>query len=376
MRVAALIASYKGEELTKKLVMKLKDIKEIKYIIIREQKCDFKKLEEIKKLSNKIHINHQGVPHLGKARKSLYLYANLLHITHALTLDNDINLTKRNFEEFFIIAKKNPHNLISIDLTDYYTKNQYNILTWHYSNVLLVKKEFLIKANNIRNPINYYEDKQASYHFDARIFNLARKNFTNLKKNVIGLETSSYGDTKSLAREKFKKISLKIIKDNYSKNNFKYFIRENGQIDFDFIYDKVPKYVMFDGLDRSGKTTIKDLFKLYDNHFNLTTDRGLLSNIVYNEFFRGYKNHNEFFKMAESLAKVNVEYFVFICSYENYLKRKDNNNYTKKEFEEQKRLFIKYGNILCDKLKIYFIDGNDTIQNNLLKVQKIVYGVR
>jgi len=60
--------------------------------------------------------------------------------------------------------------------------------------------------------------------------------------------------------------------------------------------------VIFEGMDKTGKTTLKEEFNKRTNFIHYVVDRGPISNIVYNNLFNREKNLNDFFK----------SFFVFI----------------------------------------------------------------
>ena len=72
-----------------------------------------------------------------------------------------------------------------------------------------------------------------------------------------------------------------------------------------------PYIVIFDGPDKTGKSTLKDAFNKATNYLHFVIDRGPLSNLVYNTIFN--RNHDiDYSKMINHLSSFN--HLIVLCS--------------------------------------------------------------
>jgi hypothetical protein len=80
--------------------------------------------------------------------------------------------------------------------------------------------------------------------------------------------------------------------------------------------------VIFEGMDKTGKTTLKEEFNKRTNFIHYVVDRGPISNIVYNNLFNREKELNDFFeKLCVSIRNVN-HLIVYCYANENDIKER------------------------------------------------------
>lgn len=80
--------------------------------------------------------------------------------------------------------------------------------------------------------------------------------------------------------------------------------------------------VIFEGMDKTGKTTLKEEFNKRTNFIHYVVDRGPISNIAYNNLFNREKELNDFFeKLCDSIKNVN-HLIVYCYANENDIKER------------------------------------------------------
>lgn len=83
-----------------------------------------------------------------------------------------------------------------------------------------------------------------------------------------------------------------------------------------------PITVIFEGVDKTGKSTLKEAFNERTNFKNFVIDRGPISNIVYNKLFNRLETDNDYFYEMLEIFKQTKCMIVFCISDENIIKNR------------------------------------------------------
>lgn len=74
-----------------------------------------------------------------------------------------------------------------------------------------------------------------------------------------------------------------------------------------------PFIVIFEGMDKTGKTTLKEEFNKITKFKHFVIDRGPISNIVYNKLLRHNADNNMFFyEVIDHLSK--LDHLIVFCT--------------------------------------------------------------
>lgn len=88
--------------------------------------------------------------------------------------------------------------------------------------------------------------------------------------------------------------------------------------------------VFFEGVDKSGKTTLKDRFNKFTNYKHLVFDRGPLSSLVYDKIYKRSQSQRDAYGMLFGLYDRKVKCLVVLCEASNDDIRKRLNNVNEK----------------------------------------------
>lgn len=77
------------------------------------------------------------------------------------------------------------------------------------------------------------------------------------------------------------------------------------------MYNKKPILIIFEGVDKSGKTSLKDLFNKKTNFMYVVLDRLTTSSKVYNNFFG--RDRLEYYKSFEANIRKSFDVLVILC---------------------------------------------------------------
>lgn len=135
-----------------------------------------------------------------------------------------------------------------------------------------------------------------------------------------------------------------------------------------------PKLLIYDGLDRVGKTTtIRKVWK-ERGCIDSCIDRGILSNIVYNDYYARDINREDYLDMMNDSESI---VYIYMHADTKVIKQRaadsKDDAYTIDELERQKRMFEKSFEWLSEQyenIKFVSIDANgtqDEVVNAILK---------
>lgn len=131
--------------------------------------------------------------------------------------------------------------------------------------------------------------------------------------------------------------------------------------------------IIFEGADKTGKTTLINKFNKQTNFKYLVLDRFTISSRVYNHFFS--RNREEYYKGIENVfcESFNVLLIYCYCSKNDNEKRLNNNNEVLpiniKDYEDVNNKFME--NILDSNYRKVFL-LNTTLNNEKDCVNKII----
>ena len=135
-----------------------------------------------------------------------------------------------------------------------------------------------------------------------------------------------------------------------------------------------PKFIIYDGLDRGGKSSTLQLVWKARDKIDTCIDRGILSNIVYNAIFDRNVDLSEYIKYLPDVE--GVIYLYFFASAESLKQRAIATNddmYSITEIKEQKEVFDNAFELLKSKYKhVKFIKINTSLFNQKEIVKKIL----
>lgn len=136
-----------------------------------------------------------------------------------------------------------------------------------------------------------------------------------------------------------------------------------------------PYIIIFDGLDKTGKSTLKDAFNKATNYLHFVIDRGPLSNLVYNTIFN--RNHNiDYSKMINHLSL--FDHLIVLCTAPEDLvqkRLKDNNEMlpNNSTFKDTKKMFEDF--LYQSPFNYVIIDTSQPIENCIKQIiQKLEKG--
>lgn len=123
-----------------------------------------------------------------------------------------------------------------------------------------------------------------------------------------------------------------------------------------------PKLLIFDGIDRVGKsTTIKKVWKAR-GCIDSCIDRGILSNLVYNVWYDRKVNRNDYLNLMPDNS--NVVYIYMVADTDIIKQRAIDSNddaYTVEQLEKQRALFDEAYYWLCcryDRTTFIMVDAS------------------
>ena len=121
-----------------------------------------------------------------------------------------------------------------------------------------------------------------------------------------------------------------------------------------------PKWVIFEGPDRAGKTTLIGILYRIRQHNDFFQDRGLLSTALYNPPAQGEQYHIDMLRAWLNLETSRL--VVLMIDYETHVKRSrltDHPIDTAEDYAEISSFFKRHGEVLQDEFpdKVLIVDA-------------------
>lgn len=130
-----------------------------------------------------------------------------------------------------------------------------------------------------------------------------------------------------------------------------------------------PILIIFEGVDKSGKTTLINAFNKATNFKYVVLDRLTTSSKVYNDLFK--RDNREYYESFENAIKKNFNVFVILCECNNEIIERrliDNNEKLPKELIEISKVKESFYNEVYESFERYTIINTENDINECLRL--------
>lgn len=138
-------------------------------------------------------------------------------------------------------------------------------------------------------------------------------------------------------------------------------------------------WVIFEGLDKSGKTTLEYAFLKKTNYEHIVVDRGPVGYMVFDKIFKrvGNNRRENFIKQAKKVMK-SKDFVIVYCKapYEVAQERlKEHNEECPYDYKEAQKLYDNYVSIFYSKRYVIELDTTKSIDECVDLIIKKLEGV-
>jgi len=126
----------------------------------------------------------------------------------------------------------------------------------------------------------------------------------------------------------------------------------------------MSKLIFFEGIDKSGKSTLRRNFELQNNYQYVCHDRSILSQLVYNKVYKREHDNDILYKISKDICKHSV-IVLCIVNANDFLERIESTDEMKCHTISRRSLFYQQTIFIdiVNKLKANFIEINTSANN-------------
>lgn len=312
--------------------------------------------DQLKKICPKAtFVNFDKPMGVGFIRKSMFMYLFEViqdYYKYVLMHDNDIIADELDIKRLEACLDDVNYNMASIDVHGILKDSDLEyIVSDALTGIVLFKYEALKYVWQKTQTMNNCEDLELVYLLGNE----------GILFNQKYCETKMIKDKTTLNNWKDDQVkSIEILKEKYGKDALDVFDRSNGQKIVKFKKTGKSKTIIFEGLDKSGKSTLVEQICDKTNNKHWVTDRGPLSWMVYDEFFgRNVVDKASFL----NFIKANPDDILIVYCYASdkvLTERYEKHNHELIDTKAHKQLFEKYVNELAQTNHVLSVDTSKT----------------
>jgi len=302
-----------------------------------------------------IFVNYDKAMGIGYIRKSMFMYL--------------FEVIKSSYDYVFMHDNDIIVNLADIDiLKDYLKDSQYNIASIDVSNILADSTLHCTESDVLSGAmLMKYKSLKNVWSKTTIMNNCEDIELINLLGNIGILVNMKYLQTKlDMSKSTMstwlsaQKTSLKYLSEKYGEDNLDVFDSSNDRKIIKFKTNKKSKLIIFEGVDKSGKSTTLTEINKATNYAHWLTDRGPISYLAYDEYFgRNIVNKTSMIEFIKRNAD-DILIIYFYASDKVLKQRYKKHNHEDVDIQGHKKIFEKYINDLSKTNKVCSIDTSKT----------------